>query len=123
MLVNIIRAFDSSWGRRYVPGENPDVDPQVAIDWIQRGVAAYDQDGIADGSDLTGEEMTALRSAMTGQFSGATYDGSGRLTGFSRAGIAHTVSYPNSTTAVISNASGITRTVTIDGSGRVTAIV
>lgn len=54
--------------------------------------------------------------------SGATYDGLGRLTGYTRQGVAHVVSYPSGTAVVISNTTGAEREVTLDGDGRVQAI-
>lgn len=72
---------------------------------------------------LSEAEAAAVASATSGTFSGAVYDGSGRLTAFVRSGVAHTITY-GSGTATISNASGApSRVVSFDGSNRVTAIV
>lgn len=45
MLVNILQTFDDNSGRRRFVGENPDVDPQIARQWIADGKAAADLDG------------------------------------------------------------------------------
>lgn len=74
-------------------------------------------------SGLTADEVSLIRGVVSqAGISGATYDGSGRLTGYTRQGVAHTVSYPSSTTVVVSNTTGAEREVTLDGSGRVQAI-
>ena len=49
---------------------------------------------------------------------GITYDGSNRVTGYTKLGIAHTVTYPTATT-IIDTSSGGTITVDLDGLGRV----
>lgn len=68
-------------------------------------------------------EAAALTSAASGTFGDAVYDGSSRLTSFTRSGVAHTVTYGTGT-ATIANASGApSRVVSFDGSNRVTAIV
>jgi hypothetical protein len=54
---------------------------------------------------------------------GVSYDGSSRVIAFTRGGVIHSISYPNSTTAIVTSAQGYQRTVTLDGSGRVTGIV
>lgn len=72
----------------------------------------------------TAGQVQALAGLTGGILSAVTYDGSGRLTGYSRDGIAHTISWANSLAPVISNATGApSRTITLDGSGRVTGIV
>lgn len=87
------------------------------------GAVAYANVDNNDGTPLTPAEATAARSLMSqAGISSATYDGSGRLTGYTRQGVAHTVSYPSSTTVVVSNTTGAEREVTLDGSGRVQAI-
>lgn len=74
-------------------------------------------------TDLLPAEVVETRALVSeAGISGATYDGSGRLTGYTRQGVAHTVSYPSSTTVVVSNTTGAEREVTLDGSGRVQAI-
>jgi hypothetical protein len=57
--------------------------------------------------------------------SGVTYDGSDRVTGYTKEGVAHVVTYPNSTTIVDTPAAGSLlkiQTTTLDVSGRVTAV-
>jgi len=78
---------------------------------------------LVTGNGITGSTANAVQAlvAVAG-LSGATYDGSGRLTGYTRQGVVHTVSYPSSTTVVVSNTLGAEREVTLDGSGRVQAI-
>lgn len=48
MLVNISQNFDFN-GRRYLTGENPDVDPQIGSRWIAEGKATLDTDGVQNG--------------------------------------------------------------------------
>lgn len=47
MLVNITRSF-AFGGREYVAGQNPDVDPQIARQWIADGRATADADNNMD---------------------------------------------------------------------------
>ena len=86
----------------------------LRVAFVQHEMAA------AGGSPQIGAQIQSLVSQAG--ISGATYDGSGRLTGYTRQGVAHTVSYPSSTTVVVSNTTGAEREVTLDGSGRVQAI-
>jgi hypothetical protein len=72
---------------------------------------------------LTPPQVAATQALVSGDgISGATYDGSGRLTGYTKQGVAHVVSYPSSTTVVVSNSLGTAREVTLDSAGRVLAI-
>lgn len=43
MLVNLLQTFDFA-GRRYLVGDNPDVDPAIARKWITDGLASADVD-------------------------------------------------------------------------------
>ena len=43
MLVNLLQTFDFA-GRRYLVGDNPDVDPAIARKWIMDGLATADTD-------------------------------------------------------------------------------
>jgi hypothetical protein len=76
-----------------------------------------------------GRMLTAAQAALVAALvggsgvSGFTYDGSNRVITYTRNGIAHSIAYPNSTTAIITSAQGYQRTVTFDGSGRVTGII
>jgi hypothetical protein len=72
----------------------------------------------------TAGQVRALSTLAQGDFSNAVYDGSGRLVSYSRVGVPHTVAYPDAFHAVITNTSGApARTVTLDGSGRATALI
>lgn len=72
----------------------------------------------------TAGQVQALAGLTGGVLSAVTYDGGGRLTGYTRDGIAHTIDWTNGLAPVISNATGApSRTITLDGSGRVTGIV
>lgn len=51
-----------------------------------------------------------------------TYDGLDRVTGYLLNGVIHTVTYPSATTQV-DVGGGRTRTVTLDGSGRIVSAV
>lgn len=48
MLVNIIQVFDFG-PRRFLTGENVDVDPQIATRWVAEGKATIDTDGVQNG--------------------------------------------------------------------------
>lgn len=61
MLVNIIQAFDVG-SRRYLPGENIDVEPTLAHKWIADGWASDDTDGQQDGP--SGVVATALAAGV-----------------------------------------------------------
>lgn len=77
-----------------------------------------------DSAFLTTTEASQVRALVTGSgVSGVTYDGSSRIIGYVVNGIVHTITYPTSTSAVISNTLGATRNVTFDSSGRVTSII
>lgn len=54
--------------------------------------------------------------------SSITYDGSDRVTGYTREGQSHTVTYPDSVT-IVDTGGGRVVTTTIDGTGRVTGVV
>ena len=43
MLVNILQSFDFG-NKRYLPGDNPDVDPAIASRWVADGLATADTD-------------------------------------------------------------------------------
>lgn len=73
---------------------------------------------------LSASQRAGSASLVSGAgISGVTYDGSSRVSGYTVNGVAHTVTYPTSTSAVITNTLGAVRNVTFDGSGRVTAII
>jgi hypothetical protein len=55
--------------------------------------------------------------------SSVTYDDSSRVSSYTANGVAHTITYPTGTSALITNTLGASRSVTFDGSGRVTAII
>jgi hypothetical protein len=71
---------------------------------------------------------TGAAAAVTALVSGAgissvTYDDSSRVSSYTANGVAHTITYPTGTSALITNTLGASRSVTFDGSGRVTAII
>jgi len=68
MLVNITRSF-AFGGREYVAGQNPDVDPQIARQWIADGRATADAD---NSMDWPSPALQALASAA-GIGGSATY--------------------------------------------------
>lgn len=61
MLVNILQTFDFA-GRRYLVGDNPDVDPAIARKWITDGFATADidqrQDNAVDPAALAISDIT-----------------------------------------------------------------
>lgn len=68
-------------------------------------------------------QLSAIDSFSNQTFSSFTYDGSNRIQTYVRDGIAHTVNYPTSTQVVISNITGTSRTINLDSSGKVIAIL
>lgn len=120
MNITIVQTFTDGF-TTYQSGQELSVPSEVAQRWIADGKAQADTDG--QQSWLSSTEVAATRALVSGAgLSGATYDGSGRLTSYTRQGVVHTVSYPSSTTVVVSNTLGAEREVTLDGSGRVQAI-
>jgi len=113
----------------YVAGSTYEVANDLALQFIGDNAAVEVN---ASRTAATGTQRDEFNRGAEGQagvslvsqagISGATYDGSGRLTGYIRQGVVHTVSYPSSTTVVVSNTLGAEREVTLDGSGRVQAI-
>lgn len=97
----------------YRGGEIYDLDPSQADDLIRRGVAIATQRQ----ETHTYESTELLRSMTYTVGSGATYDGSGRITAYTRFGIAHQVTY-SSTQIVVTNDTGAQVTIDLDGSGR-----
>jgi hypothetical protein len=80
VLVNITQNFDFN-GRRYLSGQNEDVDPQIGNRWIAEGKATLDTDGVQNGpsgsttfasltdkatADIVGTN-TGLASALSGK--------------------------------------------------------
>jgi hypothetical protein len=91
-------------------------------------VYGYTRAVVNDGGVTTGfisdtGVVTTLSGGATGNgFTGATYDGSNRVTGYSSGGNTYTVTYPTSTSIVVTGG-GTTTTITLDGSGRITSVV
>ena len=73
------------------------------------------------GNSLTISSTASGGSASVSTISGVTYNGSSRVTAYSKDGVAYTVTYPNSTTIVVAG-NGKTRTITINGSGAITGL-
>lgn len=72
MLVNILIDFDEG-PRRYLKGENPDVDPQVARRWIADGKATADTDGAQNPPGTSSGTTTPFTSrALSASDNGAT---------------------------------------------------
>lgn len=62
MLVNILQTFDDANGKRRFAGENPDVDPAIARQWIADGRAAADTDNTQDsGVSILGKASPSVR--------------------------------------------------------------
>lgn len=68
---------------------------------------------------------TAQVQALGGlAFTGMTYDGGGRLTGYVRNGVAHVVTWTDATHCTIGNGTGAPdRIVTLDGVGRALSLL
>lgn len=57
MLVRITQTFETG-NRRWIKGENPDVDPQIARQWIADGYAVADTDGTQDFPLMASDSLT-----------------------------------------------------------------
>lgn len=68
------------------------------------------------GADFTRQQYQALTAA--GEISGATYDGSNRLTAITVDGVSYTISY-SSTEITITGSDGSRKRVGLDVSGRI----
>lgn len=72
--------------------------------------------------DINGQQNTTSPGSSVSQVSAVTYDGQNRVTGYVNNGRSYTVSYPSSTLiTVVGN--GVTRNITLDGSGRIISSV
>jgi hypothetical protein len=74
-------------------------------------------------SDLSAKERALVQSMADTNISNVTYNGDGKITGYRKSGVQHTISYPDANTIVFSNETGFIKTVTTNGSGAVTAII
>jgi hypothetical protein len=68
-------------------------------------------------------QLEALNSLYNQVFASFTYGVGGKLESYIRDGIAHTVTYNSPTQITISNVTGTTRTVNLDNTGKVIAIL
>ena len=105
-------------GTASLAAQVPFYDPQNGAD---RRVSFQEMAALL--STLSPEEQAALQSLLFGTFTGGTYDGEGRLVSYYRNGILHTVDYTDPLNPVISNSQGQIRSVSLDGDGRVVAVV
>lgn len=72
--------------------------------------------------------LTAQQAAIAALVSGdeipsVTYNGAGKVSGFTSDGVAHTITYPDANTITITNSLGASRTVAVNNAGRVVAAV
>lgn len=104
------------------PAGNPwTVSDAFGQELVNRGKAYFVAAPSNPSGTLTADEVQQVRASVSGAGkSGITYDGSGRMSGYTQAGIAYTITYPTSSTMVIAGG-GAQRTVTLDGSNRVTS--
>lgn len=58
MLVNILQSFDFG-NKRYLPGDNPDVDPAIASRWVADGKAKFYTDGYAALPSVPGSRIVS----------------------------------------------------------------
>lgn len=98
---------------------DPDVTPEDAVK-ILNALGAV---GVTPQLLVKAAQNILFAAGITGNFTDATYDGTGRLTSYKKMGVLHTVSYPSSTSMEITNTNGEQRTVGLDGSGRVVSII
>jgi hypothetical protein len=83
----------------------------------------YTWDGVNLVASLTSDETAMIQmmaNSSVGQF---MYNIDGKITSYVRNGILHNVDYPDPNTWVFSNTTGVVKTVTVDGSERVTSII
>lgn len=66
-------------------------------------------------------DIGSMQALFGSKLSDITYV-AGEIVSYSRFGISHTVTRPDANTIIVANAQGAQKTVTLDGSGKVTAI-
>lgn len=69
---------------------------------------------------FSGSQVGGIRGVVSrdGNLTATTYDGSGRVSGYTLGGVEYVVAYPNATTVAVTGGGRVV-TVTLDGSGRV----
>lgn len=105
----------------------PDIEtlqPEIGKTYIVNEVPypEYTWDGNNLVSSLSASERYMISSMANPQLTDITTD-AGKLTSYTKSGILHTVTYPDAFTVIISNTTGVSRTITVDGSGFVTSII
>lgn len=95
-------------GKTYVLAESP--------------YTEYTWDGNNLVPSLSAQERYMISTLANPQLSNVVVSG-GKLVSYSKNGVAHSVGYPDSTHVVISNTTGVSKTITIDGTGSVVSIV
>jgi hypothetical protein len=101
-------------------GSNTALQPSTNL--TQAAITAATPAGVA----LLDADVTAQKTLLgianivdpSSPLSAVTYDGTGRATGFTRAGTAFVIAYPSSTSITISGGGKVT-TITLDANGRV----
>lgn len=82
----------------------------------------YKWDGHQFVSDLTSKQVNSLKSLSDSSISNMQFNQAGKLISYISQGVPHTVSYPDPTTIVFSNNTGVLKTIKLDGNGHVLTI-
>lgn len=83
----------------------------------------YVWDGETLIKSLSSSERYLVESLAIPQIGNVTFNLEGKIESYERSGILHTVTYPDANTIVISNTTGVSRTVYLNGAGSVTSII
>jgi hypothetical protein len=106
-------------------GTNGDISVDFAAQlYYTKAAGAWGTGASTVFNGLSAAQVVATQALVaTSGISGVTYDGSSRVSGYTVGTVTFTVAYPDSTHATITSSLGSSRSVTFDGSGRVTAII
>lgn len=69
------------------------------------------------------EPQHPVLKSINSSITNVVLNGSGKIESYQRGGVAHTVTYPDANTVVITSAQGFSKTITLDGSGKVVSIL
>ena len=92
--------------------------PEIGVTYVldKAPYTEYTWDGENLISNLNASQTTLIKTMANSEVAGVTYNGSGKISGYTKAGVAHTVTYPDANTYVFSNDTGVVKIVTVDGS-------
>jgi hypothetical protein len=105
--------------------------PQIGKTYVlsQPPFTEYTWDGENLIASLTGAQTNLIQSLGDSNLSNITFnapgsgDGAGKINSYIKSGIQHDVTYPDSTTVIISNSTGLSKIIGLDVNGLVTSII